>query len=986
MPPPTIHTGTYNDLVTLLADRLVRGRAPDGSWDVSRALQTPVQLVIPSRGAAAAISSALLKRIPSGITGVDMHSPEDLALRLLNGTGKFPHVAEEDERREAVRAAAVRWDDEMATIPGIDSMIERTYRDVRDSGRTLSAFEKSIAGAPSLRGREVLLRLLAVWRTYEELLAQMGSIDPADLLLAARGGAGRSIVPPQIVFGFYDMTGSQWALIESLGSAKRIDSIFIPIDPARTAYRFGQPFLRAAEKLLGVKSTPITRLGSGPRISIRPFMTHKEEIRHIASEIRALLDSGVHASRIGVVARSVEPKKAAILQDAATELGFAIEPRLGLPLKAHRIPRALTVLVELQDRNFPRGEVIELIRAGLDNRIAGHTSADQMDRITRRFGIAGGRSQSLTAVIDVQAVRSPDLVSVARDYQQLVGRLEEITEVFKRPLGRARMAGEISKLLDLFRIDTETDLEAVMGLDAIIERLRATDSIGDRVDASFVVSAIEEAEPGSPTAVDGQAIWAGDLMRFRGRNVQHLFVISMQEERFPQRRHPDPLLSDSSRRLLGIPVIGDGEEEEDLLFELLLDSGAATLSFSFATTDGISRVFRESRYLRPRSGHVPASAESHAQVASVQPQSGSQSWLQRAGVPSPGLARKLHLAATIRTRSIFDGFLSTGFSEHLTRKLHEIAPTALDHFGECPQQFFFRTILDVRELEDPEHELQIDLRKKGTLDHRILERFYRDLPPDWISGGTTGSVPRLEPRVAKYLDEIIDTEFTRFDRENAPVNPTFRRIEKRLTRETLHEFVAADIADLSRSDYQPVHFEYRFGASEKYGVPDHPEAVVVSAGDHPIRVYGSIDRIDRKSDGTLRVVDYKSGKAARFRDLGEKMEEGRHLQLAFYALAIEQIFGVKDGRVEAMIKPIGDPRTATDKFSFRLWEKRDALRDVLELFSRSIVGGRFPALPSEENCKYCPATLSCRSKHDADDVAMAERFDDVAALMRAIES
>jgi len=984
MPQPSIHTGTYNDLVAVLADQIVQGRAPDGPWDVARALQNPVQIIVPSRGAAAAISAALLKRVPTGITGIDLHSPEELALRLLNGTGKFPHVAKEEERREAIRAAAARWKDEMASIPGIDSMIERTYRDIRDSGRSLNAFEKSIASAPSLRGRDVLLRLMPVWRGYEELLTRMGSIDPSDLLSSARAVGSRSIVPPQIIFGFYDMTGSQWALVESLGSAKRISGIFIPIDPVRAAYRFGQPFLRASEKLLSMKVTAVPRSAPGTRVSIHPFNTHKEEIRQVAHEIRDLLDSGARAASIGVVARSLEPRESAMLQSAAEELGFAIEPRRGLPLKAHRIPRALTILLNLQAGHFPRGDVIELIRSGLGNRIAGESSADQMDRITRGFGIAGGRSESLSAVIDVQALRSPDSLAVARDYQQVVRRLEDITEIFKRPLGRARMAAEISKLLDLFRIETDLDLEAVKGIDDIIERLRATDSIGDRIDPPFVIKSIGEADPITVAADSAEGVWAGDLMRFRGRNFKHLFVISVQEERFPQRRHPDSLLSDPARRLLGIPVIGDGEEEEDLLFELLLDSSASTLSFSYATSDGISRAFRESRYLRPRSGRVTASIEPHVPISS-RPDPDSRSWLQRTGRPSPSLARKLHFAALIRTRSVFDGFLSDGFSEQLIRKLGEIAPTALDHFGECPQQFLFRTIFDVRELEDPEHELQIDLRKKGTLDHRILERFYRDLPSDWISAGTSGSVPRLEPRVAKYLDEIIDTEFTRFDRENPPVNPTFRRIERRLTRETLHDFVAADIADLSRSDYQPIHFEYRFGASEKYGLPDHPEAVVVSAGDHPIRVYGSIDRIDRRSDGTLRVVDYKSGKALRFRDLGQRIDQGRYLQLAFYALAIEQIFGVTDGRVEAMIKPIGDPRTGTDKFSFKLWEKRETLRDILDLFSRSIIGGKFPAQPSEENCKYCPANLSCRSRHDADDVAMAERYDDVATLMRALD-
>ena len=81
------------------------------------------------------------------------------------------------------------------------------------------------------------------------------------------------------------------------------------------------------------------------------------------------------------------------------------------------------------------------------------------------------------------------------------------------------------------------------------------------------------------------------------RSFTHLFVVRMQDDIFPQRRTEDPLLPDSDRALLDLREIGDGREEEQLLFSLLGDS-SPNVHFSFATADGFGKVLRKSRYLR----------------------------------------------------------------------------------------------------------------------------------------------------------------------------------------------------------------------------------------------------------------------------------------------------------------------------------------------------------------------------------------------------
>ena len=71
-------------------------------------------------------------------------------------------------------------------------------------------------------------------------------------------------------------------------------------------------------------------------------------------------------------------------------------------------------------------------------------------------------------------------------------------------------------------------------------------------------------------------------MKFRGRSFEHLFVVRAQETTLPQRRVDDPLLPDSERRQLGVREIGDGRDEERLLFQLLLDGASTSVRFSSA--------------------------------------------------------------------------------------------------------------------------------------------------------------------------------------------------------------------------------------------------------------------------------------------------------------------------------------------------------------------------------------------------------------------
>jgi RecB family exonuclease len=346
----------------------------------------------------------------------------------------------------------------------------------------------------------------------------------------------------------------------------------------------------------------------------------------------------------------------------------------------------------------------------------------------------------------------------------------------------------------------------------------------------------------------------------------------------------------------------------------------------------------------------------------------------REGVATNQPGRKLQLIARAGTRSVFDGYIGP---ITLDRPL---SPTQLEDFGECPQKFLIKHILGVEDVEHPERELQIHHRDKGTIDHRILERFYRSTSEHEIAAAAA-ALPLLPDAIVARLERIIDEQFDEHERLVPPFNRTVRAIERRATKRILREFVAADIADLAANQLVPRHFEYRFGFKHK-GEADHPEPFVVDAGGVPVRVEGTIDRIDQ-GPGRLRIVDYKSGKAIRHKDLPEKIDRGVRLQLALYAMAAADFFGVDAANISGTIKPL----VAGDKsrFAFELQERRDGILETLEIFVGSIVKGVFPAFPMNDDfnsCKYCPVNHSCRTRHDQEERYAIQQHRDARTLLR----
>ena len=540
------------------------------------------EVIVPSRGVAEAIRAEILARMPNGVAALRLQTLDELAQRVLAAAGQTPRVAEDIERRLAMRTAVRSVEHPMMESRGVASMLERAYRDVRDSGKTLSDFSKRASSMRGLRNPRRTEAIVRAWTEYERLIAQLGAIDAADRL--ARAARLAATARPQLVAGFYDMTGSQLALTQTLMESGRVAAIWIPTEQA-----FAQPFIEAVGGRQSAVGGRQSAVGSSEDrlLPLLPptasqYDSRIDELRDVCARVAALLAEGTPAGEIGIVARSLEPYDVRLLNRFVEEHGFRTSLADEVPLAAHRIGRGAMTLLRLRERGFLRGEVLELLRDGLH--VKTRIAIDATDAATRRARIAGGTSEELRRM----RTRSP----IIEGYIEVVAELEALTSAVDVDF--------IARLGSLFRIETDLDLAAATKLDEIAAVFTRARAWNRGFESNAVLDAIEqESLSCRPPTADRRlpTVWLGDIMRFRGRSFTHLFVVRMQDDIFPQRRTEDPLLPDSDRRLLSLREIGDGREEEQLLFSLLGDS-SPNVHFSFATGDGFGKVLRKSRYLR----------------------------------------------------------------------------------------------------------------------------------------------------------------------------------------------------------------------------------------------------------------------------------------------------------------------------------------------------------------------------------------------------
>jgi hypothetical protein len=201
-------------------------------------------------------------------------------------------------------------------------------------------------------------------------------------------------------------------------------------------------------------------------------------------------------------------------------------------------------------------------------------------------------------------------------------------------------------------------------------------------------------------------------------------------------------------------------------------------------------------------------------------------------------------------------------------------------------------VLRVEPIEAPEDVLQITPLDKGNLVHAALEAFIEGAMAEGRLPAVGGAwTPEDRARLAEIGGRLCDEA----EADGLTGRPIFWQRDRGKILADLDRFLTEDDTLRNATGASPAATELPFG------IGDHPPVAFPLADGRTVPLRGKADRVDRHPDGSLHVLDYKTGSTRAYAGIGaeDPHQGGRRLQLAVYGLAARQHAGTPDARVRA---------------------------------------------------------------------------------------
>lgn len=735
-----------------------------------------------------------------------------------------------------------------------------------------------------------------------------------------------------------------------------------------------------------------------------------DEIRGVVRDVVTALDT-TPAHRIAVLYGSHAPY-ARLLHEHLAAAGVTVNGPGVEPTSQRVVPRAMLALLELAEMGVDRPSLFRWLSSATVRTSAGKpVPTSRWERISRAAGVVGPDDWR------------PRLERYANDERARAEREkhEEAPRegIIKRRIGNAESAEALAEFVQalITRLDTGRSSVgwtalAAWAVDALhdllwtertshwlsedeahaaerVERVLLGLSGLDAVESDAALRALRDvlelqlADDIPRTGRFGTGVLVAPLSSAVGLALDKVFVVGLAEGLCPSRVREDALLPDAVRALVSdeLPAV---RERLDRQHRHLLAAFAAAPDVTATFPRGDLRRSGDrlpSRWLLPSmkalsgdhslaatrwseaTGNWLSGSPSYAAtVVTTSRPATEQDWRMRAltagaaGVPAdPTLELAAALLAGRRSDDFtrYDGNLTThaGTLPNPADGARVVSPTALESWVTCPHAYFLYRHLHVEAVEQPEELLTISPADRGSILHTALDEFFRALKD-------SGSIPPANQgwSVAQraQLQEIGEDVANRYEQKGLTGHPTLWARERMLILDDLRRFLDLD-EDARRGERRTqVASELKFGGKS-------PVVVTLPDG-RSIRFAGSADRVDETDDGTLVVIDYKSGSARTFRGLSEGNPDlaGSKLQLPVYAYAARQLLGRPDAKVRAAYWFIG-PKNRGEVVSLPLTEAvEERYLEVLTVIADGVAGGLFPANAPEDQpwldwtpCPYC---------------------------------
>jgi ATP-dependent helicase/nuclease subunit B len=748
------------------------------------------------------------------------------------------------------------------------------------------------------------------------------------------------------------------------------------------------------------------------------------EVREVTRQCIGWARDGIQFHEMAIAYRHPDPYRS-LIESVFIEAGVPVYLHEGTPMSERPLGRRVIALLELIDTELDRRALIDFLS---DGRLPGETwerygkpSAGLWDRFSRRAGVVRGFEEwkrRLNAYRD-------DLADSDREWRRAEAERVETFLGFVRDLSRDLSAhpgsaawsehhAHLDRLLHTYVSDPEPILDALAGLDRFdaldeettFERFRQT-----------VITTIEnlrtdEAEPGGREGAFGlRGVNVLDVNSLRHLRFRAVAIVGLAERAFPSPPSPDPILLDDERERLNehgpapIPLRVRGADPEPLQFALAAYAARERLLATYprkGTADARpqlpSRFYRalaeaavgrrvaaqevdrlpDWLYARASGSKVGAARLDRAISLEEYDRTliESDTDLGRAALTrvEPRFARAIEAKRARFSPKLgeFDGVLGEEARALLAEffdPLDGVSPSLLEDYATCPHRVFVGNVLRAKVDEEPEQTIRLNPGDRGTLLHRILERFMFE-PPRAGEKRLHGS------HEEERLLGIAEEEFERCRERGQTGFPAMWAADRLELIEDLKAWLENERLDelatvLSEGAYE-VRFGYGWGETDSDGGLSRDDPIEISADGLKLEVSGRIDRLNWDPDRTrFRVVDYKTGSTYDQPKDG-LLGGGRSLQLPLYMLAAGRVLDIDPRRGEAEYHystrrgGFKRGRFTGEDFSGR----RKDLAFILGEMLGGMRSGVYPmAITSKDECKFCVARQLC----PADRMRIVER-------------
>ncbi len=691
-------------------------------------------------------------------------------------------------------------------------------------------------------------------------------------------------------------------------------------------------------------SDPLDGLVTAERTMIVTASDADDEVR---AAVRAVVDAaraGTPLDRMALLYASPEP----YARLAHEHLAAADLPANGaavLPVAARVAGRCLLQLLALPTSGYRRQDVFTWLAAAPVRHDGRWAATSSWERLSRAAAVVSGRGDWDRLLAAHADELEADATRLAKDDDPPAWRLERLRDDATRTralrdftLGLiddldiaasgTRSWGEHARwargLVERFlggatrRADwPAAEARAAERLEVAIDRLAALDDVEGPVTLDVFTRTLTLELDGDLGRVGrfGEGVLVGGIDLGTGLDLDLVVVLGLAESTFPSAVRDDSLLPDHERgatlgelplrrsqlerqhrqllaalaaadhHVLGVPRGDLRRSTERVPSRWVLDI-ARHLADSNAiwSRDLFTGQWPWVRHVASFDGGLrhldfPATEQEH-RLRSLLAAAPDAAALSADTDPVLALAADVVTARRSRAFTRFDGNLA-GLA--VPSPLDGVtSPTGLERWAGCPFAYFVHDLLRVDAVENPEEQLRITPLDWGNLVHEALEEFIGEVL-ERPEADQPGPHQRWTAADHALLADIGAKLCDSYEQRGRVGRPIFWRRDRARILADLRRFLAEDDQVRTARGARPHAAELAFGFRGK-GL----DAVPLDLPDgRQVRFRGKADRVDIADDGSIHIVDYKTGSARSYERLSaeDPDKRGRKLQLAVYGVA-----------------------------------------------------------------------------------------------------